>query len=180
MKALDIMVDIEALGDAVCQIGACSFDRDTGEIHEEFLVNITPKSCIDAGLGLRWGPVNFWLQEASNGSPLTWTEDPIDLYAALQLFNNFFIQVKEKHGGYRGVWSHATYDMPQLHKAYRAAKVPQEWNYKRERDIRTLVDLAKVTLKKVEHKEKKTHDALDDCRYQVEYSVECFKKLKGK
>ena len=45
----DLMVDIETLGvshdSVITQIGACYFDRNTGEIGAKFIANIDLSSC---------------------------------------------------------------------------------------------------------------------------------------
>lgn len=179
MKAKDLMVDIEALGSVVTQIGACTFDRDTGEVFETFLENLTVAPQLDAGLEIHLGAVNFWLNEAKAGSELTWRDNQHHPAQVLQWLN-IFVGGATEDTGLRGVWSHATYDMPQLARLYRTFNINRGWKFRKERDIRTLVDLSRVSLKEVEHKHDKSHDALEDCLYQVEYCAAAFKELNKK
>lgn len=48
--------------------------------------------------------------------------------------------------------------------------------HKDARDIRTLVNLSGIDLKTYDWN-KKTHNALDDCKFQVTYCVDAMKKL---
>jgi len=53
------------------------------------------------------------------------------------------------------------------------------FHYRQTRDIRTLTHLAghQRNESTIDPKDK-THNALEDCLYQVKYCVECFNKLK--
>ena len=171
----DIMVDIETLGtcnDAVItQIGACYFDRYTGDIGNEFAINVEIGSCLGKGLKVTSGSIKFWLERKEN---CTFLKNPIPLGSALGKFGTF---IDKK----AFLWSHATFDMVILAAGYEAVGQGLPYSYRNVRDIRTLTDLARIPYKKEEGEEKKdakSHDALEDCRYQVGYCVECFKKLQ--
>jgi hypothetical protein len=49
----DVMLDIETFGNgkhaAICQIGACYFDRSNGEIGATFKVNVDARSAEKSG-----------------------------------------------------------------------------------------------------------------------------------
>ena len=62
----DLMLDIETMGNrstsAIIQIGACYFDRVTGEIGETFLENILLKSSVeDWGLTVDSLTIQWWM-----------------------------------------------------------------------------------------------------------------------
>lgn len=169
----DMMVDIETLGtshDAVItQIGACYFDRHSGEIGKEFSVNISIDDCLRHGLKIDSDTLKFWWVRKP-----TFLSNTVGLGKAINDFNSFSRDAE-------AVWSHATFDIPIIANACRAIgqkKLP--FSYRACRDIRTLVDLSG---KKMEKKEKaedpKSHDGLEDCRYQVKYCVECFNMLRN-
>jgi hypothetical protein len=84
--------------------------------------------------------------------------------------NTFFKKAKN-------VWSHATFDWVILMNHYNKLNVKPSCHYTTARDLRTLVDLANVEYKNVPRKGTH-HNALDDCKFQVQYAVECFNKLK--
>ncbi len=74
------------------------------------------------------------------------------------------------------VWSHATFDFPIVSNAYKVCNLNLPFHYRTARDIRTLVDLSNLDYNK--EKEDKTHNALEDCLYQVKYCVKCFNQLR--
>ena len=170
----DIMVDIETLGtnndSVVTQIGACYFDRNNGDIGDKLSVNVEINSCLERGLTITGGSIKFWLERKEQA---TFLSKPTPLPKALSLFTQFVN--KEAI-----IWSHATFDPVILASAYKAIGQGIPYSYRKLRDIRTLVYLAKIEYKKKEGKEEdpKSHDALGDCLYKVEYCVKCFNKLQ--
>lgn len=165
----DLMLDIETLGtrptSVICQLGACYFDRQTGEIREKFLQNIEIGSALMAGLTIDQSTVDWWKEQDEQ----TWHTGLVDIWSVLQLFSDFCKGVKS-------IWSHATFDVPIVQNAYQMCSIKLPWHYRAAKDIRTLVDLTNPEFKP--DKELKTHNALDDCLYQVKYCVGCFNKLR--
>ena len=167
----DLMVDIETLGTGrnavITQIGACYFDRNTGEVGDTFLVNIRIQDCLDNGLEVDAGAIKFWFDQEHRD----FLEAPVDLTKALGQFKQFC-----KKGTI--AWAHATFDFPIIANAYKVIKQGMPFPYRGMRDIRTLVDLSNVEYKK--YKRIGTHhNALDDCINQVTYCSACFQALKG-
>jgi len=174
----DLMLDLETLGtrptSVIIQLGACYFDRNTDEtglpnIGDTFLVNICIGSSLMQGLTVDKQTIDWWREQKSK----TWLVDsPNDINEALEKFQKF-ISIKVD-----AVWSHATFDFPILVNAFQACNLKLPFHYRTARDIRTLVDLSGLDYNK--EKKDKTHDALEDCIYQVQYCVDCFKKLEKK
>lgn len=168
----DLMLDIETLGvrptSVIVQIGACYFDRKTGEISKSFIENISIKSCLDYGLTVDGETLAWWMQQKDR----SWGANPESLLETLCAFRDFAKKAKY-------VWSHSTFDIPILINAYNVIKVPLPFHYRATRDIRTLTHLAghQRNESKVDPNDK-THNALSDCIYQVKYCVECFDKLR--
>lgn len=167
----DLMVDIETLGykpDAVIvQIGACYFDRYTGEIGNEFLANIDMQNCIDLGLTIDGLTLEFWFKQPVR----TWLDSPVlSLSHALVNFQCFATECKQ-------AWAHANFDFPILLGAYQKLGLRLPFHFRAMRDLRTLVDLVKV---KYTHEARSDrHDALADCKFQVAYAIKCFNKLEN-
>ncbi|MCH7604937.1 3'-5' exoribonuclease [Patescibacteria group bacterium] len=170
----DLMCDIETLGtrndSVITQIGACYFDRYTGEVGEKFLINVSIQDCLNLGLRVDAGAMKFWFDQAQKGSKLTFLKQPASFTRALQAFRDFSNDCKT-------VWSHP-FDMKILDSAYRILGQSIPIHYRKHRDIRTLVDMANIP--KDSDRSGKTHDALDDCLYQVRYCVKCFLSLRRK
>lgn len=169
-KMNDLMLDIETLGtrptSVITQIGACYFDRYTGKIGDKFLRNVDVENSLKWGLTTDWNTIQWWFKQINK----SWMEDVDLLTKILGELNHFAKKAKS-------VWSHATFDVPILMNAYvvtKRQKLP--FHYRFARDIRTLVDLSGLPFDK--NKKEKTHNALEDCIYQVEYCVKCFNALK--
>lgn len=164
----DLMVDIETLGvssdSIIVQIGACYFNRYTGDIGEKFLVNIDP--LIQAKMGFKTDndTLRWWQKQ-----PITWDKDTMDIIYALTYFKRYASKAKN-------VWCHSTFDFPILMSAYKRIVMKPPFHYTDARDIRTLDDLANIP--RIQTKNPKTHSALEDCLHQVEYCVPYFNELK--
>ncbi len=175
----DVMIDIETLGNGknacVVQIGACYFNRTTGEIGETFKRNISAQSAVKSGAEIDADTVLWWLKQSKDAvaSITAEPQEPItDVFNAL---NDFLSNAKN-------IWSHATFDFVIIQETYKRLGIKMKFRYSAARDIRTLVDLANVhdkfdnaALRVGTH-----HDGLDDALHQVKYCVICFNKLAGK
>ena len=168
----DIMLDLETLGtqhDAmIVQIGACYFDRETGDIGEKFKANIVYDHD-EKRFSIEQGTVMWWLQQSEEARNSI-SGDAFPLETVLRDLHDFLDRDDTN------LWSHTTFDMPILANAFDAIGLKLPIPYRRMRDLRTLVDLA-------DHHSKAPrvgthHDALDDALYQVVYAVEAMNKLK--
>jgi len=167
---IDLMVDIETLSTKptalITQIGACYFDRYTGEVGKKFCGNISIQNGLDLGFSVDGKTIEFWLNQEGH----SFLDNPSDLVVVLSGLSYFA-------KGCDRVWAHATFDFPILHNAYDVLGMKLPFPYWSTRDIRTLVDLSGVVPPK-SSPEEKTHNALEDCIRQVKYCTECFKKLR--
>jgi len=165
----NIMIDIETLGTSnnalITQVGACYFDRQTGIIGDKFSMNVQIQDGLNNGFEVDAGAIKFWLEHTP-----TFLKEAVPVKEMLGKLREF-ISKKTL------IWSHATFDAVILKNAYRRFKEKTPFSFRNVRDIRTLVDLAHIKYKKKEGDDK-SHDALEDCIYQVKYCCECFKKLK--
>lgn len=168
----DLMLDTETLGvrptSVITQIGACYFDRYTGEVGNKYCINIEIGSALMAGLTIDQQTVDWWKQQPFK----SWMYDLYSINKAVDMFNDFV-----KDAPKTLVWSHATFDFVLITNMYKVLNRKFPFHYRSARDIRTLVDLAQL---RYEPKEIKTHNALEDCERQVKYCVECFNKLRNK
>lgn len=166
----DLMLDLETLGthnnSVITQIGACYFDRYSGDIGKTLCVNISINSCLESGLSVDGGAIKFWLEHEP-----TFLKEAVPLSKALQEFRDFCHKKAI-------IWSHATFDAVLLLNAYNKIGQGSPFSYRSIRDIRTLTDLARIKRVREEGVDPKTHNALEDCIYQVGYCVECFNSLK--
>lgn len=167
----DVMIDIETLGNGknacIVQIGACYFDRNTGEIGETFACNVEA-----AGSGdIDANTVYWWLEQSDAARSSILAKPRVALSQALLNLNAFLKNA-------RAIWSHATFDFVIVTEAYRRLEIKPAYSYRDARDIRTLIDLAGVDAF-AKPRVGTHHNGLDDAKYQVTYCVEAFRKLKG-
>ena len=178
----DVMVDIETLGiipgSIITQIGACYFDRNSGDTGEEFLVNIDIVNSLKNGMTVNGESLNWWLK---GDKEITFLDNTVKLRQALERFTNFLDKgIWRNDEGKKSmplIWCHPSFDIPILASAYKIMnRLYTPWQYYNVRGIRTLGDLAGYKWKK-EDNDDKSHDALEDCKRQVIDCVGYFMKL---
>lgn len=170
----DVMLDLETLGtrhDAlILQIGACYFDRKTGEIGLGFSANVDAGEMTDE-FTIDLPTVKWWFEQSDKARKLV-TESPMPMVDALIGLSQFL------HTPDVVIWSHATFDMPILVNAFETTGIKFPVPYRNMRDIRTLMDLAQTTRVSM-IREGVHHNALDDAKYQAKYVAEAMQKLYG-
>lgn len=170
----DVMLDLETLGNGkdkcVVQIGACYFDRETGEIGETFKVNVDARSHVKHGAALDADTVYWWLSQAKPAQESILAEPRVDVVEAFTKLNEFLAPAK-------AIWSHATFDFVTIQETFKQLNIKPLFHYRAARDLRTIVDAGKVTIDKTS-REGTHHDALDDCRHQVKYCVASLNAIK--
>lgn len=170
----DVMLDFETLGNGkdkcLCQVGACFFDRTTGEIGATFKANIDPASHVKAG-GVIDAATVFWWMQQSDAARASVLAPGRDITQVLNELNDFLAPAAR-------IWSHATFDFVTLNDTLRQLGIKPRYSYKAGLDIRTLVYLAgtsvSATVRTGVH-----HDALEDCFHQVKYCVTALNSIKG-
>lgn len=88
-KFNDIMLDLETLGTksdaAIIQIGACYFDRETGEIGEKFRVNVEPDL---SRFTVEWGTVKWWMLQSEEARQSV-TGEAVSMSTAIRDLHDF-------------------------------------------------------------------------------------------
>lgn len=171
----NVMLDIETLGTAmnsvVIQIAAVRFDEN-GNIGDSICINLNRDEQLAAGLVKEDSTIDWWNNTNPELFKRLLTENIIPVKEALEKFNSF-ININDR------IWSHATFDIPVLTSLFKAFNIKPNWYYVNHRDIRTLVSLAHVNLKAYNWKSEKTHDAFDDCKFQIKYCTDGLKYLQN-
>lgn len=171
----DVMLDLETLGtrhDAmIISIGACYFNRHTGEIGRGFSANIDPKEYADK-FTTDYQTIKWWFDQSDEARKLAMSE-PDHIEEVLLAFRNFL----ENDGEEVTVWSHATFDIPILANAFKVVNVRNPIPFRNTRDIRTLMDLTNHRSELV--REGTHHHALDDAKFQARYVAEAFQKINA-
>lgn len=174
VRTEDLMVDLETFGttnnSVIIQIGACYFNRHTGEIGNKFLMNIDAQSCLNLGMEVEGSTLYWWLQQSEEARK-SLLENKVDIKTALLKFKRFAQYAKN-------LWSDENFDFPILKNAYDKAGIVFPVHYTGMRDLRTIVDVGKIDKKSYE-RVGIYHNALHDSIHQVQYVVDAFKRING-
>ena len=174
----DLMLDLETLGNtdhsAIVQIGACYFDINTGDIGRCFSIDMIIEDSCKYGV-IDTSTVVWWLQQSKEAQESVFGERPVRviLKDALKEFSHTMTE------GIENVWCHVDFDWIILQNAYKAVGMNFPFKYWQRQDLRTITRLANVTPYKDYVNEGVAHNALDDCKFQVKYTVGCYQKLRG-
>ena len=172
----DAMLDFESFGHTkhacIVQVGACYFDRVTGEIGEVFKANIDARTAVQTGATIDADTVYWWLSQSKEAIASITAQPLLPIADVMRDLNQFLAPAK-------CIWSHATFDFVLLTEALKRLDIKPAFHYRTARDIRTLTDFARVTIDK-QARDGVHHDALDDCKFQVKYCVLALNKLAKK
>jgi hypothetical protein len=167
----DIMFDLETMGSSygsvITQIGACYFDRYSGEIGDKFSVNIDMYDSVREGFKIEPQSVVFWLFQPGRSF---FQEPLVPTRQALSEFHGFCKQAK-------CLWSHSTFDFSMVQYAYHHLSL-KSLGHSKTKDIRTLMELADTHKLDDTPNPENAHDALSDAMYQVGYCVKAFNILR--
>ena len=168
-----IAVDLETWSSrsdaAIASIGAVFF-RPGSEHFDTFSRNIYLDSCVEAGLHVGGETIDWWLSQSPQASDAL-SVDRVKLKRALYEFSNWCKMYEDFH-----LWSHATFDVPILGRAYAAFGQKPPWKYRWCRDLRTLQDLA-FGDEKVDLPSGGEHIALQDALRMRALVEACYTKL---
>lgn len=169
----DIMLDIETMGNGSCSsivsIGAVEFDINTGKTGKTFYLGVDLQSCLDAGLKVDASTVYWWLGQSDEARAAI-CKKGASLSSALISFSAFCDKTKN-------IWGNsARFDMGILSDAYRVIGLGLPWDFRNERDVRTLVAFAPEIKKKAVFKGTE-HNPIDDCKFQIQYCSKIWKSL---
>jgi 3' exoribonuclease, RNase T-like len=177
-----LMLDIETMGNepysAILSIAAVPFDLATGEISElKFYRRVSLQSCLDLGLCVSADTINWWMgEELRNARNQLMCQKESLLGRVLVDFTSFVNLIFEANGTFE-IWGNsARFDMGILGDAYRKAKIPPCWDFRNERDVRTLVAL-NPNIKANYIYQGIAHDAHDDCLNQIAYCSKTFQSI---
>ena len=171
----DVMLDLETFSlssnAVIVQIGACYFDRFTGEIGEKFFEKIDPQSCVDAGFEMDVPTILWWMQQDETARQGIMDGDSFFVSPVLIDLKHFLRDIET-------IWSHATFDFVILTNYFHKFGIRTSFDYHAARDLRTLCDLADIDPKDFKRDDLTKHDALSDCIFQVGYATACFNRLR--
>lgn len=171
MAVYECMLDLETMARkpdaAIVSIGAVKFDDDG--IHDEFYINIDPRSCKEAGLRIDINTINWWKDQKP------------EAYAALKNFRVPLAEALRKFSEWFGpksleIWANApTFDCVILRHAYEVLNLEPPWQYYDENCYRTMVKRFGISKIKASDRDLH-HNALSDAKAQTMNLLSIFKK----
>ncbi len=167
----EVMLDFETFGNGkracIVQIGACYFNRVTGQIGDTYKKNVDARDAVKNGGVIDADTIYWWLGQSPQAIQSITSDPKIGIVAAMGGLNEFLKDAK-------CIWSHATFDFVILSETLRQLGIKPNFRYQSARDIRTLIDITGTKIEKSE-REGTHHDALDDCKFQVKYVVQALR-----
>jgi len=172
-----LMVDIESFGttadSVVLSIGAVPFNLD-GNIGKDFEVYPKVQNQF-SNRSTHWTSIQWWFkQEQSVRFQQADANRCDDLNSCLNQFSSFCLENLSENFK---IWGNG-FDIALLNHSYEQYGMKTPWSYKNILDVRTLVWLSKISVKKYEIDKTKAHDALNDCKYQISFLIDGYKILK--
>lgn len=167
-----VMVDIETLGletgAAILSIGAVKFTEDG--LGDEFYEEVSLASCQEAGLEIDAETLEWWLdQDDAVTGILTGGRRLEDV---LGDFYGWFPNDGAE------VWANSpSFDCEHLENAFDTIGMTEPWEFRDERDVRTLRSLPCAAEVEMDGDE---HDALDDAKYQARIVSKTLSRLDTK
>lgn len=193
MKRIDIMTDIETLGNktdsTIIQISAIAFNIETGEIDNTFneIVDITKIDNIKlTGSTLKW-----WFNTDKDLLAKILNEGTLSSEEVLTKFHAWITNIQSHHNvGKENVyfWGKGIlFDNKMIQHQLESIGLDYPIFYRNDRDVRTLIELAatKLNITDQELQDMYTdsnliaHDAFDDVKHQINVAVNCYKILLG-
>ena len=168
----DIMLDIESMDTkttaVILSIGAVKFEP-RGGIVDRFIINITPKSCVEAGLTVGIDTVMWWMKQSDEARNAL-VKGAVSLDVALHTFAEWL------GSDVKGIWGNgASFDNAIVANAYKAAKIPLPWKYTQDMCYRTIKNMfPHIKLNRIGTH----HNAVDDAESQALHLIEILANFK--
>lgn len=172
----DLMIDGETLGNKsyspFLSIGAVEFDINTGDIGSKFYKRIDLQSSLDMGLKINGSTFYWWLQQSQSARDEICKENE----HILKVLNDFTDYFNSLNNPNIQIWSNgARFDIGLLEDSFEVCSLEAPWNFRKERDVRTIVSIAPHI--KDNHQFKGIqHYPIDDCLAQIDYSSKIWRK----
>ena len=179
-----IMLDLETMGNTsnsvIVSIAAVPFNLESNEVSAHCFYELVDfQSCLDVGLTVNASTVLWWMQQNDDArKELYKPKNPAEsIHKALNDLYSFFREFNKDVQ----VWGNgARFDLGLLEDAYRACNYHEmPWDFRKERDVRTLVSLA-PQIKETTPFKGTEHHPIDDCIHQINYCCAIYNHLTKK
>lgn len=170
-----VMIDLETMGNvcnsAIISIGAIEFDIKSGKLGKEFYIRIDLQSCLDKGFVVNGSTIYWWLEQSElSRKEICKSNGGYSIEMALSKLSLFMYQLKDCE-----IWANgASFDITILKNAYDRCGLTIPWDFRKERDVRTLVS-TNPQLKHNTNFVGDIHHPIDDCKHQIKYCCNIWK-----
>lgn len=176
----DMMIDIETMGEgsdaAIVSIAAVEFNIETGECGRELSLKVSLQSGVSKGMVMDPSTVLWWMRQSDEARAKITDNDGLDLVTALNTLSHF-IEDSSRRAPIN-VWANSPrFDLGILQTAYKKIGCKIPWDFRRERDLRTLESFA-PQIRAHTLFEGTPHDPLDDCKHQIKYCCDTWSYIK--
>lgn len=176
MNYQHLMIDIETLGSksnsAICSIGAVPFNLD-GQTGSPFFEKIQLSSALKAGLKVDADTIEWWSQQ----NPELFKAMLGGKNSLSSVLYTFIKYISFELDENVQVWGNGSrFDLGLLSDAFEAVGLSKPWDFRNERDVRTIVML-NPEIKNSIPKPHNLHYPIADCRYQIEYLTHTLKSI---
>jgi hypothetical protein len=180
----NIMIDMETLGVSVSSpiisIAAVCFETD-GSVGNKFYRVVDLKSALSYGQ-VEPSTLSWWMSKSDEARKIFFDPSASSLENVLRDLE-LFIKNESDWENVR-VWGNGpSFDNAILAQAYRDIGASIPWSFRNDRDVRTIVDLAKclknIDSLKLAVRDGVYHNALSDALFQVECVSIAYRALKG-
>lgn len=190
MKRVDVMVDIETLGNkddsTIIQIASIAFDINTGEHIAKFnrIADISKNNSYE--MNVTGDTLKWWLRTDKELLSKLLDEGEGTSRELLEEFYQYLIGLS--HIGELYLWGNGIlFDNAMIKHQLEFIGLDYPIFFRNDRDVRTLVDLASVKLDlsasllrdEYYNDELKAHDAFNDVINQINLVVNCYRELTG-
>lgn len=165
------MIDIETMASQLrqpmIQFAGVYFDPATKEEGQSLEICLDLNLLQNAGFRVDKDTLVWWLDQNTSilQDILMRGENPVEALVKIKKF--------AKDAKY--IWSHSTFDFVILQNHLKVFNL-KPLGHKKQMDINTLVKLSGINTKDYDWT-KKTHDALDDCVFQIQYVSDAIQKI---
>lgn len=171
-KPKRVMVDIETLGlepgAAILSIGAVAFSESG--LGDEFYAEISLESCQENGLEIDADTLTWWLDQDGSVTDILTGSEPLP--RVLSQFGTWY-----RTHDFDEIWANSpSFDCEHLEVAFEKVGIDEPWEFRDERDVRTLRSLPGSVDVDMDGDE---HDALDDAKYQARIVGETLRSMSG-
>lgn len=187
---IDVMTDIETLGhksdSTIFQISAIAFDILTGEYISEF--NQIADISLNKEMSVTGSTIKWWLNTNAELLKDLLNKGQCSTEDMLQSFHSWLTLLKKHEDDEVYLWGNGIlFDNKMIQHQFEKIDLDYPIHYQKDRDVRTIVDLASTKLG-ITEKELKArynddtlvaHDAFDDVKYQVRLVHKCYEILIG-